>query len=223
MNKIGEAQVIDFFSYYLRDAHNDICGGNQPLAVGNFSGIQDKKFADFFASTNATNILIEFKEFKSEHTAEKIKPLREKLCKELSHYIAAISRQCHFIGWREKSCELAVGLNSYIDLVCPLWGSNEHLMRPCNFTHIAFVQAFLCGDLGVNYKQFVSYIDHLNNIAGGSAGGLDVPFNAVLYSRNSRGLKATIFQSLNELNELREILQRNISTPSPSRYNGPSF
>lgn len=219
MAKIGESQVIDFFSCFLRDTHNSLYGGNQPFAVGNFSGSQDRKFADFFAGTNATNVLIEFKELQSEYTAEKVKPLLKKLCIELDHDIAALSRQCHFIGWREKTSELNVELNPYIDLVCTLWENNVYLLPPSNYTHTKFAHQFCNNEIGVNYDQFVRYIAHLNKVAGGTADGLEVPFKALLYSRNSRGIKATIFQSLKELNELREIPQRKISPPPPSRGN----
>lgn len=218
MKKIGESQVISFFSFFLRDAHNKMSGSHQHLAIGDFAGMQDRKFADFFAGTRATNILIEFKEFKSECAAEKTKPLRAKLCKELDHDVAALSRQCHFIGWREQQIDdLTVELNPYIDSVCPLWKCNQYLLSPTNFTHIDFVQKFLDGNIGAPYDQFVSYIELLNKLDGGAEDSHDVPFTAVLYSQTSRVLKATIFHNLRELKELQKISQPHISRTSQSR------
>ncbi len=130
MKKMGESQIIDFFSTYLRDILREEYGKDAPYTLGNFSGSQDRKFADFFAGTKSHNILIEFKEAKKEHIAEQEKPLRKKLCLTLNNEVAAVSRLCHFIGWGKRQVHTEVELNVYIDLVCRLWSSDTHLCPP---------------------------------------------------------------------------------------------
>jgi len=202
MKKSGEAQVVDFFSKCLSDKLTQKFGTNFKHVSGNFSGSQDRKFADYFAGTGSHNILIEFKEFKDEYRAEVRKPLRAKLCQMLSSEIAILSRKCHFIGWKQVHADMHVTLNSYIDLVCQLWEA-KFLVQTDDSNHKQFLQGFLAGDSGVGIDEFVEYVGHLNNLAGGTADGSTAPFHALLYSRNDEGdLVATRFENLEQMREL---------------------
>jgi hypothetical protein len=217
MTKMGESQIIEFFSGILRDELQQKFGKYAKYTIGNFSGSQDRKFADFFAGTDSVNILVEFKEKKSEHKAEEIKPLREKLCLTLNDEIASISRLCHFIGWGGNKKEIRVELNPYIDLVCRLWNCTDCLLTPVDHVHNKFIANFINGNVGVDHSTFVQYIEHLNTTAGGSATGENVLFRSILYSRDSSGqLIGTRFENLDQLNELRKI-------ESPEPDYGPSL
>lgn len=221
MRKIGEAQVIDFFSGYLKDVFRDVFGKNARYTVGNFSGSQDRKFSDFFAGTDSSNILIEFKEKREEHKKEKEKPLRHKLCLTLDEDISTISRECHFIGWGKGFAQTTIELNPYIDLVCRLWALDDYLFPPNDYGHRDFVDNFVNGNIGVNHEKFINYIKHLNHLAGGSASGADVPFRSILYSRDDHGLLVgTRFDNLGQLNQLRSMAKP--STPSPRGPPGSS-
>lgn len=212
MKKMGESQIIDFFSGYLRDLLHDEYGKSVSYTIGNFSGSQDRKFADFFAGTKSHNILIEFKEKKQEYKAEIKKPLRENLCATLNNKVAQVSRLCHFIGWGKDQVGTQVELNAYIDLICTLWGANNYLQTTHNYEHETFSLHFINGDVGVDHRTFMDYIEHLNKIAGGCATGSEVPFRSMLYSKNDRGrLIGTRFENLKQLNVLRAI-----DPPEPS-------
>jgi hypothetical protein len=225
MRKMGESQIIDFFSGYLKDAFQQRFGSNAPYSVGNFSGSQDRKFSDFFAGTDSKNILIEFKENKIEYKKEKIKPLRKKLCVKLDEKISILSRQCHFIGWGKDRIDTAVELNPYIDLVCRLWELKDFLRTPSDHQHDDFIDNFIDGGIGVSLEEFVRYIGHLNSIAGGTTDGSKAPFRSILYSRNDRGqLVGTRFESLGQLNKLKVIANRqSLSIGKESGSSGPGI
>ncbi len=226
MIKMGESQVIDFFSGYLKDSFRDVFGAAAQYTVGNFSGSQDRKFSDFFAGTDSHNVLVEFKEKKGEYRLEKEKPLRKKLCVTLDEEVSELSRQCHFIGWDRGRVTSQIEFNPYIDFVCPLWGVEGHLLFPSNHDHEIFVENFIGGKVGVDHESFMHYIAHLNKVAGGGASGADVPFRSILYSRNDHGrLVGTRFENLGQLNQLRKLSPR---PPRPahrgtSGSSGPSF
>lgn len=206
MTKMGEMQIIEFFSSTLKDKIRDKHGKTKLYTIGNFSGSQDRKFADFFAGTDAVNILIEFKEFKSEYENESIKPLRRNLCQTLTNTIAELSRSCHFIGWGTKKYDLEIELSHYIDLVCRLFPKVCCLNEAIHYSHEEFTTAFIEEKIGVSYAHFVRYIEHLNKIAGGGSSGEEVPFRSILFSYNDQGiLKGTRFDNLKELQELIQI------------------
>lgn len=224
MRKMGESQIIDFFSGYLKDVFRENFGASAQYTIGDFSGSQDRKFSDFFAGTDSHNILIEFKEKKNEYRQELEKPLREKLCINLDEKISSLSRQCHFIGWGNDRQNVEVELNAYIDLVCRLWGVETYLLPLNCHHHENFVENFLIGKVGVDHDAFVGYIDHLNRIAGGEAHGGEVPFRSILYSRNDNGrLVGTRFENLDQLNQLRIVRAPRPAPRGPSGSSGPGF
>jgi hypothetical protein len=198
--KMGEAQIIDFFSSCLRDEMYHKFGPNISYSIGNFSGSQDRKFADYFSGTSSSNILIEFKELKREAEDEWKKPLRKKLCLELTNETASQSRSSHFIAWGSGEQDLTVKLTPYVDLICTKYIGIPPLIPHAEQVHSEFIDAFLSGTQGVNQEEFVSYIEHLNKTAGGCADGKTVPFKSVLYSRNDSGkLVGTRFENLGQL------------------------
>lgn len=224
MRKMGESQIIDFFSGYLKDALRDDFGASASYTMGNFSGSQDRKFSDFFAGTSSSNILIEFKEKKAEYEKENEKPLRKKLCLNLNETVSTISRKCHFIGWGRDRVDTEVEFAAYIDLVCRLWNVKEHLLFPGEYGHEDFANKFIAGMVGVDHDKFVEYIEHLNKTAGGDARGDDVPFRSILYSRGENGrLVGTRFENLGELKQLRQLVLRRQSPRGPSGSSGPGM
>lgn len=223
MRKMGEAQIIDFFSSYLKDVLHCKFGAYANYSVGNFSGSQDRKFSDFFAGTDSHNILIEFKEKKEECAYEGLKPLRERLCDKLDDKISGLSRECHFIGWGTNHVTTVIELNPYIDLICRIFNQTDYLLKPTDKNHETFVQNFIDGKIGVDQDSFVKYIEHLNNIAGGSASGTDIPFRSILYSRNENGLLVgTRFENLGELIQLRNMRTRKLGPTQGGASSGPS-
>lgn len=223
MRKMGEAQVIDFFSGYLKDVLNIKFGAHVNYTVGNFSGSQDRKFSDFFAGTDSHNILIEFKEKKEECAYEGMKPLRKKLCDNLDEKISRLSRECHFIGWGTNHVNTVIEFNPYIDLICRIFNQKNYLLEPVDKNHRAFVQNFIDGKIGVDQDSFVKYIEHLNKIAGGSVSGKEVPFRSILYSRDENGLLVgTRFESLGELIQLRKMRTRKLGSTQGGPSSGPS-
>lgn len=203
-SKLGESQVIDFFSPVLRDQLTSRFGSHSKYSIGNFSGSQDRKYADFFAGTNSSCVLIEFKEFESEIRDEYRKPLREKLCKNLTSKTAALSRTTHFIAHRVSSICMDIKLSPYVDVVCPNWSiGNPPLEAISSKVHYDFIDDFLSAKEGVAIDRFLKYAGHLSSTAGGIADGASAPFKSVLYSRNTQGrIVGTIFNSLGELRKL---------------------
>ncbi|WP_148051359.1 hypothetical protein [Pseudomonas protegens] len=202
--KLGESQVIDFFSSVLRDELINKFGSRSNYSIGNFSGSQDRKYADFFAGMESSCILIEFKEFESEVRDEYKKPLREKLCKNLTDKTAALSRATHFIAYRVSSGNMDIKLSPYVDVICPNWSvGNPPLQAVNSKVHYDFICDFLSAKEGVAIGDFLSYAGHLNSTAGGISDGASAPFKSVLYSRNTQGrVVGTIFNSLGELKKL---------------------
>lgn len=202
--KFGESQVIDFFATALRDELRNKFGDNEKYSIGNFSGSQDRKFADFFAGTESSCVLIEFKEFKKEIDDEIKKPLRKKLCKDLTEESASLSRESHFIAYRLPINNMTINLAPYVDVVCPIFNIGiPPLVISQPKSHTDFIEEFLSGTEGVSIDQFLGYAGHLSATAGGIANGENAPFKSVLYSRDMQGkVVGTIFESLGELKQL---------------------
>jgi len=214
-SKFGESQSISFFETALRDELCNKFGKNANYTMANFSGSQDRKFADFFAGTDSSCILIEFKEFEHEIQDESKKPLRRKLCEELTNGSAALSRGSHFIAYRSPINRMQINLAPYVDVVCTIFSIGiPPLAAAQSKTHFDFIDGFLNGHEGVSFNQFVGYVGYLNATAGGIANGAAAPFRSILYSRDMRGrLVGTLFESLGEL---RQLLDRKPKrTPKP--------
>lgn len=210
--KIGESQVIDFFSTALRDELHQKFGRDAEYSLGNFSGSQDRKFADFFAGTNSSCILIEFKEYRKETKDELKKPLRKKLCKELTKKDAKLSRSSHFIAYRSSTDNMQINLVPYVDEVCPSFSIGcPPLLAVKEQEHNDFIDKFLSGNEGVNLSEFLNYAGHLNSIAGGIPNGASVPFNSIFYSRNNSGKIIGI--KFDTLGELQKLLSKKPKTP----------
>ena len=193
----------------------DKFGPNANYSIGNFSGSQDRKFADFFAGTDSSCILIEFKGFENEIQDEFKKPLRKKLCEELTDETAALSRGSHFIAYRSPINSMQIKLASYVDVVCPIFSIG---IPPLTIAHAKahsdFIDGFLSGHKGVSFNEFLAYAGHLNATAGGIENGATAPFRSILYSRDMRGkVVGTIFESLGELKQLLD--------QKPKRYPKP--
>ncbi len=155
------------------------------------------------------NILIEFKEYKSELRNELRKPLRKKLCYNLTEEISLLSRRCHFAAWNENENEGDININlvPYIDEVCKRFNLSEGvknlLVENQIDSHEIFITNFVNNDCGVSYTEFKKYINYLSDIAQQKN---NHSFEAVLFSRNNSGkLKATKFSNLDELLELIEL------------------
>lgn len=202
--KVGESQVIEFFSSVLKDELYNKFGPHSKYSIGNFSGSQDRKYADFFAGTDSSCVLIEFKEFEREIRDEYKKPLREKLCRNLTTKTAQLSRSTHFIAYRVSSNDMSVKLSPYIDVVCPNWSvGSPPLQAKTSKAHYEFIDDFLSAKEGVTISEFLNYAGHLNSTAGGISDGASAPFKSILYSRNNQGkVVGTIFDSLGELKNL---------------------
>lgn len=211
-DKQGEAQVIEFFSKHLSRKLDQRLGEGNHYTFGNFSGSQDRRFGDVFCGTKSRNILIEFKEFRTERRAESKKPLRQMLCVKLTKSLSKLSRDCHFIGWDKKEVVMNLEFSPYIDTVCPLFTflvPKGNLKKEQFTGHRDFSAKFVDGDIGVNYKQFSEYVKELDKIAGGSVGGSgeDVEFSSFLYSLDEHGdVKGTKFNSLRELAKVRDLI-----------------
>lgn len=204
MKKIGESQVIQSFSTFLQAELAVKFNGNINYCFGNFSGSQDRKFADVFVGTESSCILIEFKEFEGEIKDEYDKSLREKLCNELTVETAALSRSGHFIAFRKPGSKMEITIASYVDTVCPGFSVGiPPLAMAQQFGHREFVKNFLNNAAGQDYTSFIKYIGHLNSTAGGTADGLAAPFKSVLYSKDNQGsIIGTVFESIGELKKV---------------------
>lgn len=211
--KMGESQVISFFSTSLTQQLFLNFPNKDKFSIGDFSGSQDRKFADFFAGTDSTNILIEFKELKEETKDELNKPLRVKLCQQLTNDLAEESRKCHFIAWGNNNSALQVELVPYVDLVCQKYKGCPPLQEIHEIAHSDFITSFLSGGEGLSYSNFTNYIGHLNTVAGGITDGSQAPFKSILYSYKNGNLIGTRFENLRELNELMSIRPRSSWRP----------
>lgn len=207
MEKMGESQIIDFFSTIINDEFKKEFGDTESYSIGNFSGSQDREFADFFAGTDAVNVLIEFKEKKVEYKAESRKPNREILCKNLNDTISLVSRKCHFIGWGTDQVVIEAEFCPYIDIVCHIWNCTNLLKKEKIHKDYQFVQELIKEEIGVNHNEFITYINYLHKISGGKDSGGEIPFKSILYSYKDNRIVATRFDNLNELLVLRQIIR----------------
>lgn len=214
-NKFGESQVIDFFATALRDKLITKFGKNAKYSIGNFSGSQDRKFADFFAGTDSSCILIEFKEYEREIQDENKKPLRKKLCEELTNETAALSRGSHFIAYRLPTDKMQLKLAPYVDVVCPHFSIGiPPLATAHTKAHSDFIDGFLSEREGASFNQFIEYAGHLNAAAGGITNGASAPFESILYSRDAQGeVVGTKFESLGELKKLLDLKPKRFPKP----------
>lgn len=200
---IGEQQIVDAFSGFLKDKFRDAFGYNARYSVGSFAGKQDEVFSDFFAGTLSKNILIEFKEKESGFASEKRKILRKALCSHIDGGFAKISRDCHFSGWNSGGEQIQIELTSYIDKVCPLFDLSEsqrELFHPETiYPHRYFISAFLEEGLGVSSDEFRAYIHFLDWLRDNGAPLGVTEFKAILYSYDAEGeLIGTSFRNLDE-------------------------
>lgn len=213
--KIGEAQVQQAFVEYLKFKISRKFGADFPYNYGAFNGSQDRKYADYFAGVNAKNILIEFKEFKSEISSESLKPLRKKLCDTISSSNLPISLDAHYISWRlENSNEkkLKLKIDRYLPSVCPLFnksftGNNEKWIPD-------FIDDFLNMGAGVSNEDFELYVKELSDVAGDDG---DASFYGVHLTFDPEyGLDLEIFSTIAELIKFSNNL---ILSKSPSPTN----
>ena len=217
MDKIGEQQIQRLFSEYLGRKVREKFGDDFPFAYGEFNGMQDRKYADYFAGVNACNVLIEFKEFFSEIKDEKRKELRRKLCHDIPEDLVDISYATHHISWREKSEKsIVLGFQRYLSKVCPLFEIDYDEFETIGVNK--FLNDFTNQEIGSDNSLFSDYIKYLAKIAGDEGAG----FFGVLISFDSEiGMKNTIFKDMNELVEL-----VNYNTPEikkePPKPKGPS-
>ncbi|PTQ78193.1 hypothetical protein C8R26_104177 [Nitrosomonas oligotropha] len=204
VGKIGESQTLQFFSTIIQTELSARFGRRGKYSIGNFSGSQDRRFADVFVGTESSCVLIEFKEFESEVADEQNKPLRKKFCEELTPEIASLSRSGHFIAFRKPKSQMEIIVAPYVDTVCPRFSVGiPPLVNAKRQDHDRFIKSFLGNTEGQNYQSFIQYVGHLNSIAGGTPDGSTAPFKSVLYSRNRQGrVIGTVFESIGELRKL---------------------
>jgi len=224
LNKIGEQQIQRLFSEYLGREVRKRFGDDFPFAYGEFNGMQDRKYADYFAGVNACNVLIEFKEFFNEIKDEKRKELRRKLCHEIPENLLDISYATHHISWREKSEEsIILGFQRYLSKVCPLFDVNYDEFDILGVND--FLSEFINKDIGSGNSLFSDYIKYLAKIAGDESAG----FFGVLISFDSQvGMKNTIFKDMSQLIELvksnaPEVKKEPPKPKGPSNSGGMSF
>lgn len=214
--KHGEAQIVQAFTVRLNNEINN-SASIEDYCLGDFSGMQDKTYADFFAGVNSKNILIEFKEYKHEIKSESRKSLRELMCINLDQYISGISCKCHFLAWNDSSSdEVNIKLSEYIDMVCPIFNLGEEveklLQEPNEVSDIDFIDSFLSGRAGENFKAFKAYISYLDLLDKEKGDGGVSSFKALLYSYSNMGeLKITKINSLDELVSLKYLYEPNNS------------
>lgn len=134
VTKIGETQGMGFFRAALEDRFPERNGKDADYSIGDFSASQDRKFADFFAGTASTCMLIEFNEYVHEIGQETRKPLRRKLCENLNDADAQLSSGSHFIAHRLKTPDIQVRIAPYIDVVCRDLGVGCPPLQPVNFS-----------------------------------------------------------------------------------------
>lgn len=170
--KIGEANVIEVFSDLLNTLFREI-KPNGTYLKSNISGKADKVYADYFASVNAKNILIEFKEFEKEIRFETKKPLRKKFFDSVSR-LRLISRDCHFIGWRlDDTDSLIIKIDNYIFKVSKFFKIDFQFIKSSERLAADFITEFIKGEIGIpvsqfkRYLQFLNQITHTNNDDGG--------------------------------------------------------
>lgn len=185
--KIGEGNVIEPFSEILTSMILQK-NPNSKIIKSNMSGKSDRVFADYFASFDANNILIEFKEFDSEIKYEKDKFLRKKLCEQIKPFVIE-SMNGHHVAWRENIAGIIkITLDNYIYQVCPLFNikttaySSEKQVSD-------FITDFIEGKIGLKLYTFKRYIEFLERLKDDSNSGKG--FHAVLYSYSSGILIST--------------------------------
>jgi hypothetical protein len=208
VNKIGESQVQQAFVEHLKYQITKKFGVDFPYAYGAFNGSQDRKYADYFSSVNARNILIEFKEFREEIKAEKKKPLRRKLCENITSIDLDYSLDGHFISWRvpNKDNKLSVKIDTYLPSVCPMFdiefqGSNEQGI-------VQFVAKYLEFEIGLNNDDFGKYVNTLSDIATGDSGSGSPSFYGVHLTFDPEiGLDLEIFSTVSELIEFSKMIK----------------
>lgn len=179
--KIGEGNVIEPFSEILTSMILQK-NPNTKIVKSNMSGKSDRVFADYFASFDSNNILIEFKEFDTEIKYEKGKSLRKKLCELIKPFVIE-SMIGHHIAWRENITGIIkIKLDNYIHKVCPLFNikttaySSEKQVSD-------FIADFIEGKIGLKLDSFKKYIEFLERLKDNSNSGKG--FHAVLYSYSS--------------------------------------
>jgi hypothetical protein len=224
LDKIGEQQIQRLFSEYLGREVRKNLGDDFPFACGEFNGMQDRKYADYFSGVNACNVLIEFKEFFSEIKDEKRKVLRRKLCHEIPEDLIDISYATHHISWREKSEEsIILGFQRYLSKVCPLFEVNYDEFETLGVNK--FLNDFINKDIGSDNSLFSDYIEYLAKIAGDEGAGF---FGLFISFDSESGMKTTIFKDMSQLIELvnsnaSEAKNEQPKPKGPSNSGGMSF
>lgn len=220
--KIGEAQVQEAFVEHLRFKIGEKYGPNFPYAFGAFNGSQDRKYADYFAGVNARNILIEFKEFKSEISSETRKPLRKKLCNSISDENLENSLNAHFISWRvddPNGNRLRLRIDTYLPTVCPLFDRHFDGGKEKWIQH--FLDGFLDLEVGVSNEEFEVYINELSRIAGDAGEGNASFYGVHLTFDPEVGLDLEIFSKVSDLIEFSNGMSANRPTVSMNEESSP--
>ena len=227
MNKIGESQVQQAFDEHLKYQITKKFGADFPHAYGAFGGNQDRKYADYFSSVNARNILIEFKEFREEIKAESRKPLRQKLCENVTNVDFDYSLNCHFISWRvpnEENKKLRLRIDTYLPSVCPMFGIEFQGSHEQEI--VQFVEEYLEFKVGLNNEDFEKYVNTLSEIATGDTESDSPSFYAVYVTFDPEiGLNLEYFSTISELISLsKNIKPKQEPQIKPKKEDdGPSF
>lgn len=168
--KIGEANVIEVFSDLLNASFREL-KPNGTYLKSNLSGKADKVYADYFASVNSKNILIEFKEFEKEIRFEMRKPLRKFFFDSVNR-LRLISRDCHFIGWRlDDTDSLKIKIDNYIFKVSPFFKKDFEFIKSSEKFALDFITKFIKGEIGISVGSFKRYLQFLNKITSDDGGG----------------------------------------------------
>lgn len=180
--KLGESNIIGLFQDILKD-HVSSYETKVKFIESTMCGKDDKKFADYFASLNSINILIEFKEVEKDIKTEKNKPLRKKLCEEIGKFIN-ITRKGHFIAWSDsdkKDESLEIFLDNYIFRVSNVFELSLNKVFKTEYLCKDFIDSFIKKKIGLKVKEFSCYIQFLKELAEDDDGGNGL-FNAKLLS-----------------------------------------
>ena len=185
-------------------------------------------------------LLIEFKNTVDDIPSELRKPLREKLCQNISSTLETIAKKFHFLAWGslvplDKS--LTILFSPYTPKICGLFKdrTNIDFRVGFDFDHKSMIQGVFNSTTGVGLEDFAQYIEFLISLAfpdGDTREAPSIPFSAMLIGYDPDGFLVTypLTSYADLINELESIAIKLNQTPlshnSPERddsSNSPSF
>jgi hypothetical protein len=222
INKKHELSVMNIFMSRLRKAAER---EGKRLICAPLDGQDAWLGADCLMSEGSRFAMAEFKYEKPDIRSENRKPHRLAMCKALLGDSTRLHEHeaCHLIAWSVRDEKRTIVFNGYSNEVCnaKIWGDQHGLRNTIDpgprQEDELFVEAFLSGDVGLEFADFEAYVAWLSQFEGSGSNDIEL----LIENPDEDAFGALHFTSLGELKQWMDNNPPRTKPPSASPRSGP--